>query len=180
LSASVRRKLVNFCQLFLADKISPGVLNFRRSGPTKVNTTPSVAHAPPARLNARPMAQRRAPMVSYTTIDLRDKISCHHGAEDSHTAIECHHERCRNIEGCNLKKDFISHAPVRWGPVAHAPHPLAPQEFRGGGGVWRFSHTCIWWSCHTSFGSTYHRSMTGRSTRRIHADLLYLHPCGKR
>jgi hypothetical protein len=99
----------------------------------KVNTTPSVAHAPLTRPNARPLAQRRAPMVSNTTIDLRDKISRHHGGEDSHTAIERHHERRRNIEGCNLMKDFVSHASVRWGPVAHAPHPLAPQKFRGGG-----------------------------------------------
>jgi hypothetical protein len=84
---------------------------------------PSVAHAPPMLPNARPSVQHRAPMASYTTMDLKDEINCRHGGEDSRTAIERHHKRRRNIEGRSLEKDFDSHAPVRGGPVAHAPHP---------------------------------------------------------
>jgi hypothetical protein len=38
--------------------------------------------------------------------DLREEINRHHGGEDSRTAIECHHERRRDIEGHSLEKDF--------------------------------------------------------------------------
>jgi hypothetical protein len=63
------------------------------------------------------------------TADLRDEINRCRGWEASRTTIERHCERRRNIEGRNLEKDFDSHAPVHGGPVAHAPRPLAPQEF---------------------------------------------------
>jgi hypothetical protein len=72
-------------------------------------------------------------MASYTTADLRAEINRRCGGEDSRTTIERHREMCQNIEGRNLEKDFDSPAPVRGGPVAHAPHPLAPREFVGGG-----------------------------------------------
>jgi hypothetical protein len=45
-------------------------------------------------------------MASYTTTDLREEINRRRGGEDSRTAIEHHHERCRDIEGRNLEKDF--------------------------------------------------------------------------
>jgi hypothetical protein len=41
--------------------------------------------------------------------------------------------------------------------------PLDHREF-GGGGAWRWPHTCVWWSSRPSSGPTYQRSTTGRST----------------
>jgi hypothetical protein len=55
--------------------------------------------------------------------DCREEINHRRGWEDNHIAIEHHRERRRNIDGRNLEKDFDSHAPVRGGPVAYAPHP---------------------------------------------------------
>jgi hypothetical protein len=123
---------------------------------------PSVAHAPPARLNARPPAQRRTEMVSYMMIDLKEEINHCRGGEYNRTAIECHRERWRNIKGCNLEKNFDSHAPAHGGPVIHAPHLLTPREFCEG--AWRLPHTCVWWSGLTCSSPTYQKSMTGRST----------------
>jgi hypothetical protein len=60
-------------------------------------------------------------MASYTMIELRVEIICYRGGEDNRTAIECHRERRRNIEGHNLEKDFDSHAPVR-GVQSHMRH----------------------------------------------------------
>jgi hypothetical protein len=54
---------------------------------------PSIVHAPLALMNARPLTQHRAPMVSYTMINLKKEINHHRGGEDSCTAIEHHHER---------------------------------------------------------------------------------------
>jgi hypothetical protein len=62
-------------------------------------------------------------MASYTMTYLRKEINRHRGGEGSRTAIERHHERRQNIEGRNIEKDFDSNAPVRGGPVAHAPRP---------------------------------------------------------
>jgi transposase len=73
-------------------------------------------------------------MTSYMTTDLREEINRCCGGEDSRTAIELHRERRQNIEGHNLRKNFDSHAPVRGGPVAHAPRPPNPLEVSGGGG----------------------------------------------
>jgi hypothetical protein len=69
--------------------------------------------------------------------------------------IERNRERRRDIEGRNLERDFDLHTPVGACQVAHAPLPLAPGEFRGGGGAWRWPHICVWWSGHPSSGSTY-------------------------
>jgi hypothetical protein len=48
---------------------------------------PSFAHAPPVLPNARPPAQHRAPMESYTMTYLREEINRRHGGKDSRTAI---------------------------------------------------------------------------------------------
>jgi hypothetical protein len=61
---------------------------------------------------ARPPAQHRTLMASYETTDLREKINHHRGGEDSRTTIEHNRERRRDIEGCNLEKDFDLHAPL--------------------------------------------------------------------
>jgi hypothetical protein len=145
------------CQPFAQQSRTPSTAH----APSGVHA-PSVVCAPPAHPNACSSAQRRAPMASYMTAGLRDKINRRHGGEDSRTAIERHHKRRRNIEGRNLEKDFDSHAPVRRSPVAHAPRPLAPWEVWEG--AWRLPHTCVWWSGHTSFSPTYQRSTTGHST----------------
>jgi hypothetical protein len=92
-----------------------------------------MVQAPPVLPNVHSSAQHRASMVSYTTTDLREEINCRRGGEDSCTTIERHHKRHQDIEGHNLEKDFNLHAPVRGGQVAHAPLPLTPREFRGGG-----------------------------------------------
>jgi hypothetical protein len=84
---------------------------------------------------ACPLARHRAPIASYTTTDLREEINRRRGREDSRTTIKHHHERHQDIEGHNLEKDFDLHALVGGCQVAHAPLPLAPQEFRWGGGV---------------------------------------------
>jgi hypothetical protein len=77
--------------------------------------------------------QHRALMASYQMMDLREEINYRRGGKDSHTTIERNHERRRDIEGGNLERDFDLHAPVGARQVAHAPLPLAPQEFWGGG-----------------------------------------------
>jgi hypothetical protein len=82
---------------------------------------------------ARPPAQHRAPMASYRMTDLREEINRRRGGEDSRTTIEHNRERHRDIEGRNLERDFDLHAPVRARQAAHAPLPLAPRKFRGGG-----------------------------------------------
>jgi hypothetical protein len=65
-------------------------------------------------------------------IDLKEEINCNRGGEDSHTTIERHRERRRNIDCCNLEKDFDSHAPAHGGPITHAPHhPNSPRILRG-------------------------------------------------
>jgi hypothetical protein len=84
---------------------------------------PSVAQAPSVLPNVRPSMQHRAPMASYMMMDLREEINRCRGGEDSHTAIERHRERRRDIEGRNLEKDFDLHALVRGGLDAHAPLP---------------------------------------------------------
>jgi hypothetical protein len=78
---------------------------------------------------ARPPAQHRAPMASYRTMDLREEINRRRDGEDSCTTIEHNRERRRDIEGRNLERDFDLHAPVGARQAAHAPLPLAPQEF---------------------------------------------------
>jgi hypothetical protein len=45
--------------------------------------------------------------------------------------------------------------------------PLAPHEFWGGGGAWRWPHTCIWWSGRPCSGPTCQRSTIGQSTPPI-------------
>jgi hypothetical protein len=70
-----------------------------------------------------------------------EEIDRHRGGEDSRTTIGRNSERYRDIEGHNLERDFDLHALVGARQVAHAPLPLAPREFRGGGGVWRWPHT---------------------------------------
>jgi hypothetical protein len=50
------------------------------------------------------------------------------------------------------------------GVQSHMRHtPNSPGVW--GGGAWCLPHICVWWSGHTSFGPTYQRSTTGRSTQ---------------
>jgi hypothetical protein len=94
---------------------------------------PSMAQAPLVLPNACPSVQYRAPMVSYTTMDLREEMNCHRCGEDTRTTIERHHERRQDIEGRNLEKDFNLHASVCGGLVAHAPLPPNSLGVWGGG-----------------------------------------------
>jgi hypothetical protein len=82
-----------------------------------------MAQAPPVLPSVRPTAQHHAPMASYATTDLREKINRRRGGEDSRTTIERHHERHRDIEGRNLEKDFDLYTPVGGHQDAHAPLP---------------------------------------------------------
>jgi hypothetical protein len=104
---------------------------------------PSVVQASPVLPGARPSAQHRAPMASYTMMDLMEEINRRRGGEDSRTTIERHHERHRDIEGCNLEKDFNMHAPVGGRQVAHAPLP--PNSPGVSEGAWHWPHTYVWW-----------------------------------
>jgi hypothetical protein len=65
--------------------------------------------------------------------DLREEINHRRGGEDSRSTIERNRERRRDIKGRNLERDLDLHAPVGARQAAHAPLPLAPCEFRGGG-----------------------------------------------
>jgi hypothetical protein len=73
-------------------------------------------------------------MASYRTTDLREEINRRRGGEDSRTTIERNRERRRDIEGRNLERDFILHAPVAARQAAHAPLPPGSSGVSGGGG----------------------------------------------
>jgi hypothetical protein len=88
-----------------------------------VACAPSVAQAPPVLPGARPPAWHCAPMGSYETTDLKEERNHRRGGEDSCTTIKRNYERCREIEGRNLEKDFDLHAPEGARQVAHAPLP---------------------------------------------------------
>jgi hypothetical protein len=45
-------------------------------------------------------------MVRYAMADLRVEINCRRGGEDSRITIGCLRERRRDVEGCNLQKEF--------------------------------------------------------------------------
>jgi hypothetical protein len=117
-----------------------------------VARTLPVAQAPSVLPNVCSPMQHRAPMASYMMTDLREEINRHRGGEDSHTTIECHCERRRDIDGRNLEKDFDLHAPVCGGLVAYAPLP--PNSPEVSGGAWHLPHTCIWWAGRTSSSPT--------------------------
>jgi hypothetical protein len=51
-------------------------------------------------------------LPSITMADLHDELIRHHMGEDSHITIEHHCERCHNIKGRNLERDFESLAPA--------------------------------------------------------------------
>jgi hypothetical protein len=72
---------------------------------------------------ARPPAWHCAPMGSYETTDLKEERNRRRGGEDSCTTIKHNYERCREIKGRNLEKDFDLHAPEGARQVAHAPLP---------------------------------------------------------
>jgi hypothetical protein len=104
---------------------------------------PSVVQAPPVLPGACQPVQHHTPMASYQTTDLWEEINRHRGGEDSRTTIKHNCERRRDIEGHNLERDFDLHALVGARQVAHAPLPLAPQEFGGGGGMALAPHLCM-------------------------------------
>jgi hypothetical protein len=72
-------------------------------------------------------------MDSYQTSDLREVINYCRGGEDSRSTIEHNRERRRDIEACNLERDFDLHAPVGARQVAHAPLPPSSPGVSGGG-----------------------------------------------
>jgi hypothetical protein len=102
---------------------------------TSSSSPPSTHHTVTGGASHLCSSQRhvRQPMDSYQTLDLREEINRRRGGEDSRTTIERNCERRRDIESRNLERDFDLHAPVGAHQVAHAPLPLAPREFRGGG-----------------------------------------------
>jgi hypothetical protein len=108
----------------------------RRQPSTQQSHFSSAARAPSvAQAGARPSAQHRAPMASYQMTDLREEITRRRGGEDSRTTIERNRERHRDIEGCNLERDFDLHAPAGARQVAHAPLPPSSPGVSGGGMV---------------------------------------------
>jgi hypothetical protein len=71
-------------------------------------------------------------------------INRHRGGEDSRTTIERNRERCRDIEGRNLERDFDLHALVGARQVAHAPLPPSSPGVSGGGGCMALApHLCM-------------------------------------
>jgi hypothetical protein len=74
-----------------------------------------------------PSAARASPFMralpSIPTTDLRNELIHRCRGEDSHITIECHRERCRNIEGRNLERDFESLALTREAPAVRAMRP---------------------------------------------------------
>jgi hypothetical protein len=91
-----------------------------------INT--SAAHALPS--DRVPHQARVLP--SIVTVDLRDELIRHCRGEDSRITIERHRKRHRNVEGCNLERDFESLAPAREAPATCAMRsPSSP----GGSGV---------------------------------------------
>jgi hypothetical protein len=59
------------------------------------------------------------------TTDLRDELIRRCRGEDSRVTIEHHCERCRNIKGRNLERDFESLAPAREALAARVMRPLS-------------------------------------------------------
>jgi hypothetical protein len=51
-------------------------------------------------------------LPSIVTADLHDELIYHRRGEDSRITIERHRERCRNVKGRNLERDFESLAPT--------------------------------------------------------------------
>jgi hypothetical protein len=99
---------------------------------------PPVERAPPVGPDACQTTRHRAPIASYATADLRAEINRRRGGEDGGVTIERRRERRRDIEGCNLEKDFDSHAPSRRSPSAREAYlPSSPGVTGGGGGAWR-------------------------------------------
>jgi hypothetical protein len=74
-------------------------------------------------------------MANYQMMNLREEINYRRGGEDSRTTIDRNHEKHRDIKGHNLKRDFACmHQWVR-AKLHMCLSPLAPWEFRGGGGA---------------------------------------------
>jgi hypothetical protein len=76
--------------------------------------SPSVVRAPPS---ARVPHQVRV-LLSIATTDLHDELIRRGRGEDSRITIECHCERCHNIE-----QNFESLVLAREAPTARAMHP---------------------------------------------------------
>jgi hypothetical protein len=95
---------------------------------------PPAEHAPPVGPDACRTARHRTPMASYATTDLRAEINHRRGGEDGRVTIERRRERRRDIEGCNLEKDFDSQAPSRRSPSAREAYP--PSSTGVTGGAW--------------------------------------------
>jgi hypothetical protein len=70
-------------------------------------------------------------LLSIATADLRDELIRRCQGEDSRITIERHRERHRNVEGCNLERDFESLVPAQEAPAARAMRPLALQRALG-------------------------------------------------
>jgi hypothetical protein len=71
-------------------------------------------------------------MVSYAMADLRVEINRRRDGEDSRITIGCLRERCRDVEGRNLQKEFDAHVPACGSPAAHVPQ--TPSSLRVSGG----------------------------------------------
>jgi hypothetical protein len=109
-----------------------------------------------------------------------EEINCRRGGEDSRTTIECNRERHRDIEGRNLERDFDLHAPAGARQAPHAPLPLTPRGFRGGG-VHGVGPTLTSGGLAVQVPAPPVREVRqDGQPHRVPADLLYLHPRDRR
>jgi hypothetical protein len=64
--------------------------------------------------------------------DLRVELNHRRDGEDSRITIEHQCERCRNIEGRNLEREFDSLAPVQVAPAVRIARPPSSPGLVGG------------------------------------------------
>jgi hypothetical protein len=100
--------------------------------------SPSAARAPPYVC----MPHQLRVLLSIATADFHDELIHRCRGEDSQITIECHRERRRDIEGCNLDRDFESLAPTQEVPAACVVCP--PCNLADSGGVWHLHHIFGW------------------------------------
>jgi hypothetical protein len=129
-----------------------------RQGPAAAHShSPLTARASPS--DHVPHQARILP--TSTATNLHDELIRRRRGNDSRITIERHHERHRNIEDCNLKRDFESLTLAREAPAARAMRPPSSPAGSGGGGVWCLHHISEWWFGYSNSSLTYRRSMTG-------------------
>jgi hypothetical protein len=102
-------------QLIVAAINTPHHEGGRQKSAAVHSCSPSATRAPPS---AHVPHQARV-LPSIETGDLHDELIRRRQGKYSHITIEHHRERCLNIEGHNLERDFESLAPAQEAPTAH-------------------------------------------------------------